>query len=61
LGGLYVIADMPQPNWPDGHADRVPVLIDKLAANPNFEILPIVWASSVVIAVRKRSEVINDN
>jgi predicted O-methyltransferase YrrM len=58
VGGFYVIDDMlPQPNWPEGHADKVPVLIEKLAANRSFEVLPIVWASGVVVAVRKRSEV----
>jgi predicted O-methyltransferase YrrM len=56
VGGFYIIDDMlPQPNWPEGHATRVPVLIEQLAANRNFEILPIVWASGVVVAVRKRS------
>ena len=35
---------------------NVPVLIEKLAANPSFELLPLVWASGVVVAVRKRSE-----
>jgi predicted O-methyltransferase YrrM len=56
VGGFYIIDDMlPQPNWPEGHASRVPVLIEQLAANRNFEILPIVWASGVVVAVRKRS------
>jgi predicted O-methyltransferase YrrM len=53
-GGFYVIDDMlPQPNWPEGHAARVPVLIEQLAAHPRFEILPLVWASGVVVAVRK--------
>jgi len=57
LGGFYVIDDMlPQPNWPEGHADKVPILIAQLAANPNFETLPLVWASGVVVAVRRRSE-----
>jgi predicted O-methyltransferase YrrM len=53
-GGFYVIDDMlPQPNWPEGHAEKVPVLIERLAANPEFEILPLAWASGVVVAVRK--------
>ncbi len=53
-GGFYVIDDMlPQPNWPPGHAEKVPVLIGQLAANPNFRILPLVWASGVVVAVRR--------
>jgi predicted O-methyltransferase YrrM len=57
VGGFYVVDDMlPQPNWPEGHADKVPVLIERLIANPRFEILPLVWATGVVIAVRKQSE-----
>jgi predicted O-methyltransferase YrrM len=53
-GGFYVIDDMlPQPNWPEGHAAKVPVLIEQLAANPRFEVLPLVWASGVIVAVRK--------
>ncbi len=56
-GGFYVIDDMlPQPNWPAGHADKAPVLIEQLAAKPGFEVLPLVWASGVVVAVRKYSE-----
>jgi predicted O-methyltransferase YrrM len=52
--GFYVIDDMlPQPNWPEGHADKVPVLIEQLAAHSGFEILPLRWASGVVVAVRK--------
>lgn len=54
VGGFYVIDDMlPQPNWPEGHSDIVPALIETLAANAAFEILPLVWASGVVVAVRK--------
>jgi predicted O-methyltransferase YrrM len=53
-GGFYVIDDMlPQPNWPEGHAAKVPLLMEQLASNPNFEILPLAWASGVVVAVRK--------
>jgi len=57
VGGFYVIDDMlPQTNWPEGHADKVPVLIEQLAGNSNFEVVPMAWASGVVVAVRKRSE-----
>jgi hypothetical protein len=53
-GGFYVIDDMlPQPNWPEGHERKVPALLSELAANPEFHIVPITWASGVVIAVRK--------
>lgn len=53
-GGFYVIDDMlPQESWPEGHAAKVPVLMEQLSDHPNFEVLPLVWASGVVVAVRK--------
>jgi predicted O-methyltransferase YrrM len=53
-GGFYVIDDMlPQPNWPEGHAAKVPLLIARLAADTRFQIVPMDWASGAVIAVRK--------
>jgi predicted O-methyltransferase YrrM len=52
-GGYYVIDDMlAQPNWPEGHAAKVPLLMEQLAAHPGFVITPLTWASGVVIAVR---------
>ena len=54
-GGFYVIDDMlPQPNWPDGHAARVSALIATLAAHPDFQMVPLAWASGIVVAVRKQ-------
>lgn len=54
IGGFYVVDDMlPQANWPEGHAEKVPVLIDRLASHPDFTVLPFVWASGAVVAVRK--------
>jgi hypothetical protein len=44
---------LPQPNWPEGHAEKVPALIDRLAADPRFVMLPLVWSSGVVVLVRK--------
>ena len=36
-GGFYIIDDMlPQPNWPEGHAEKVPALLDRLAADHRF-------------------------
>lgn len=53
-GGFYVIDDMlPQPNWPEGHEKKIPELLDELSANTQFQIVPIPWASGVVIAVKK--------
>jgi predicted O-methyltransferase YrrM len=54
-GGFYVIDDMlPQPNWPDGHAPKVPALLAALAARPDFDLTPMAWSSGLLLAVRKR-------
>jgi predicted O-methyltransferase YrrM len=53
-GGFYVIDDMlPQTNWPAGHAERVQVLMERLARREDFTFVPMVWASGIIIAVRK--------
>lgn len=53
-GGFYVIDDMlPQSNWPAGHGARVPLLLERLASDKEFSVIPMVWASGVVLAVRK--------
>ena len=52
-GGMYVIDDMlSQPNWPDGHAEKVDELIRTLHALPNWHVTQLDWASGVVIAVK---------
>lgn len=53
-GGFWVGDDLlPQANWPEGHAAKVPLLMAALAGNPEFTVLPLVWASGVVVAVRR--------
>ena len=53
-GGIYIIDDMlPQPNWPDGHAAKIPVLIEALAKDAAFRVVTIGWASGIVIAVKR--------
>jgi predicted O-methyltransferase YrrM len=55
--GLYVIDDLlPQPNWPEGHDERIVPLIERLWAQPQFQIVSMAWASGLVVAVRKRAE-----
>lgn len=52
-GGFYIIDDMlPQPNWPEGHAAKVPVLMRQLAAHPRLTLAPITWSSGIVLAVK---------
>jgi predicted O-methyltransferase YrrM len=56
-GGIYVIDDLlPQPNWPAGHAPKVPVLIDRLEARREFTTVRLAWASGLMIVVRKGGE-----
>ena len=51
-GGLYVIDDMlPQPNWPEGHAEKVDALLHTLHALPGWHVAQLDWASWVVVAV----------
>lgn len=53
-GGFYVIDDLlPQPNWPEGHGEKIDPLIERLAAHRQFQIVPMLWASGIVVAVRK--------
>jgi predicted O-methyltransferase YrrM len=53
-GGFYVIDDLlPQPNWPEGHAERVPVLLDRLVKDKRFVVAPIAWATGIVMLVRR--------
>lgn len=53
-GGIYVIDDLlPQPNWPDGHAPKVPLLIDDIERRAEFSTVRLAWASGVMLVVRR--------
>lgn len=53
-GGLYVIDDMlPQPNWPEGHAAKVLLLMEDLARKPQLQLCSLPWSCGVVIATRR--------
>lgn len=53
-GGFYVVDDLlPQPNWPEGHAAKVPPLCRRLLGDHRFLALPLEWASGVIVLVRK--------
>ena len=52
-GGMYVIDDMlPQPNWPEGHAAKVQILMDQLAQWPHLQVCSLPWSCGVVIATK---------
>lgn len=53
-GGFYIIDDMlPQPNWPEGHAEKVANLIQTLENDDRFQLVKMNWASGVIVAVKK--------
>ncbi len=53
-GGFYIVDDIiPQAKWPEGHAERVPRLVNHLARDDRFAIVPLSWASGIIVAVRR--------
>lgn len=53
-GGIYLIDDLlPQPNWPDGHAPKVPLLIEALECQSEFSTVKLAWASGLMLVVRR--------
>ncbi len=51
--GLYVIDDMlPQPNWPEGHEEKVADLITRLEQNDKMQVTKMSWASGIVVATK---------
>ncbi|KQR72622.1 O-methyltransferase [Pedobacter sp. Leaf176] len=53
-GGLYIIDDMlPQPNWPDGHQEKAIKLIEDLESRSDLQLTKQVWATGIVIGVKK--------
>ncbi|HEY4965375.1 MAG TPA: methyltransferase domain-containing protein [Puia sp.] len=52
--GFYIIDDMkPQPNWPEGHAERVDHFINELEARQDLVITKMNWSTGIIIAVKK--------
>ena len=53
-GGFYVIDDLlPQDNWPDNHAPRVPALIQQIESLSGYTSIRLAWASGLMIVVRQ--------
>ena len=53
-GGLYIIDDMlPQPNWPEGHDLKALQLIKDLESRSDLLLTKQVWATGIIIAVKK--------
>lgn len=53
-GGMYIIDDLlPQPNWPERHASKVPPLVDDLESRSQFITVKLAWASGLMLIVRR--------
>ena len=53
-GGIYLVDDLlPQPNWPPGHAPKVPLLIDQIEHEPCLVLCKFAWSSGLLVAVRR--------
>jgi predicted O-methyltransferase YrrM len=53
-GGMYVIDDLlPQANWPEDHAPKVPALIEDLERRDDFTTVRLAWASGLMLVVRR--------
>ena len=52
-GGLYIIDDMlPQPNWPEGHADRVEKFILMLENRRDLILTKMNWSTGIIVAAK---------
>lgn len=52
-GGLYVIDDMlPQPNWPEGHPEKVEKLVNYLESREDLHLTKMNWSTGLVIATK---------
>ncbi len=53
-GGLYILDDMlPQPNWPEGHQEKVVQLVRVLENRNDLILTKQSWATGIIIAVKK--------
>jgi hypothetical protein len=52
-----VIDDLlPQANWPEGHAPKVPALIDDIERRREFATVRLAWASGLMLVVRRAGQ-----
>ncbi|WP_109831502.1 O-methyltransferase [Reichenbachiella versicolor] len=55
VGGFYVIDDMnPQPNWPEGHAEKAKGLVTYLESREDFSITKMNWSTGVILCTKKK-------
>ncbi|MCM3783515.1 class I SAM-dependent methyltransferase [Neobacillus mesonae] len=53
-GGIYIIDDLnPQPNWPQGHGEKVTDLIAYLESKEEFYLSKLNWSTGLILMTRK--------
>ena len=53
VGGFYIIDDMLlQPNWPEGHAERVESFVNFLESRNDIVLTKLNWSTGIIIAVK---------
>ena len=55
VGALYIVDDMlPQPNWPEGHEEKVNRLVTYLEGRSDLVLTKLNWATGIIIAVKNK-------
>jgi predicted O-methyltransferase YrrM len=53
-GGFYMVDDLvPQPNWPAGHAAKVPAFMAALEAHTELRLTRLAWSTGLIVAARR--------
>jgi predicted O-methyltransferase YrrM len=53
-GGFYLVDDMlPQPNWPEGHAEKASTFARQLQSRVDLVSTRIDWTTGIIITVKK--------
>ena len=56
VGGFYVIDDMlPQPNWPQGHSEKVESFISELEKRNDVAFTKLNWSTGIIIVTKIKS------
>ena len=52
-GGFYLIDDLlPQPNWAEGHAEKIGPLMRALAARTDLHVTRLAWSTGLLLATK---------
>jgi len=56
-GGFYVVDDMTaQSDWPEGHQEKVDLLIDYLENREDFNLTKLNWSTGLIVAVKNKNK-----